>query len=76
MMGAKTDKDMFQCRLALEQSDQQTAAYRDESRRARQSAALLSFGNGILAQQAIQQANRPSTTTCNRYGNRVVCNTF
>lgn len=76
MMGAKTEAQMFQCRLELEKTYQQTAVQRDEMRRYNQSAALQNFGSTILTQQAAQQASRPTTTTCNQYGNRVVCNSF
>lgn len=74
MMGAKTQEQMFQCRLALERDYQHTAVVRDQTRRASQSAALSNFGNAILAQQAMQQANRPRITTCNRLGTGIICN--
>lgn len=76
MMGAKTKDQMFQCRLALEQAHQQSAPLRDEMARQRRASAMQNFGNTILMNQAAQQAYRPSTTTCNQYGNRVVCNSF
>lgn len=80
MMGAKTQDQMLQCQIQLEQSDMQRIDQYQANRQAQRSAAFSNFGNAILADQArqqhIQQMNRPKTTTCNQYGRQVVCNTF